>query len=424
MSLRCIVRRFLMKKELSLMIKNATFLVVLKGVSYVIPVFLFGYLVKALSVEGFGKYSIALAICAYAQVVVDYGFSLTASREVARQQDSILELSRIYFETTIVKVILAVVVYPVYYVSCLKLIDDSSLLMSTQIAYAIVVGGAFFPGWFFQGIEKLGFVVVVDIFCKVVSFLMVFVFVEDEGDVAVAILVQAVPLMMVSILCNILILSKYVDLCCVNLTAKGLFCSLKDGWSIFVSSIASVMLTNSATLILSSTTTTYNVGLYSAAEKLAKAINGVFAPITQAIYPYNCRQFSKSLADGLFSVKKTGVPLIIFAGFLLVLIYVLSDYVGFFFNISDESVLVFNILLVWSFFGVVNNVLGIQVLCASSNGGVYSRSFVSCAFLSVALIYVLCVNYALVGAAIAITIGEMFLSLFFLHEIFVRGRFK
>lgn len=406
-----------MEQEFKAIIKNATYLIFTKGVTYIFPVFALGYLVKTLSIENFGKYSIVLTICAYAQVIVDYGFSLTASREVAKQRSFIVELSRIYFETTIVRVVLAIIVYPFYYITCSKFMDDGSLLLSSQIAYAIVIGNTLFPVWFFQGIEKLGSIMFLNIFGKAISFALIFIFVKEENDVSIALLVQAIPVLLVSVICNFIILNKYIHFDVTNITAQGLWYSLKDGWSIFISSIASAVLTNSAILILSSTTTAHNVGLYAAAERLAKAIGGMFTPITQAIYPYNCRQFSKSSADGLYSVKKTGVPIIFLAGLMLVVIYFLSDLIGLNLNLNNESIDMFNVFLVWLFFGVVNNVLGIQILCSSSHGNAYSRAFIICAFISIVLIYSLCITYAGIGAVIAISIGEIFLMFLLLYYV-------
>ncbi|MFQ2528786.1 oligosaccharide flippase family protein [Aeromonas caviae] len=406
-----------MEQEFKEIIKNATYLTLTKGITYIFPVFMLGYLVKTLSIESFGKYSIALTIGAYAQVIVDYGFSLTASREVAKHRGFIVELSRIYFETTIVRVLLGMIVYPFYYIACSKFIDDNSLLVSSQIAYAIVIGNTLFPVWFFQGIEKLGSIMFLNVFGKLISLALIFIFVKEENDVTNALLVQAIPLMIVSVVCNFLIINKYIKINGVIITMRGLLYSLKDGWSIFLSSISSVVLTNSAILILSSTTTPHNVGLFAAAERLAKAISGMFAPITQAIYPYNCRKFSKSIPDGLRSVKRTGVPFIFLSGFILACIYLSSDLIGFFLNMKNESIYMFNIFLVWLFFGVVNNVLGIQILCSSSHGNAYSKAFIICASISMVLIYILCIKYAGVGAVIAITLGEVFLMLLLLYYI-------
>ena len=406
-----------MSKEINTVVKNAIYLLSTKGLTYIFPLFVLGYLVKTLGTASFGQYSIILTVCVYAQVVVDYGFSLTTSRELAKQRENDEVVSTLYFETTILKLIFVILIYPLYYFVCDFYFGESAVFSSSQIGYLLVVGNAFFPIWFFQGIERLGLVSLVNILSKLISFALTFIFVKGQTDVTNALLVQAVPLLTLAVICNVFIMCKFVSFRSSAISKKGMLLGIKDGWDVFVSSLSAALLTNSAVLILGSITTESVVGIYSAAERLAKAVSALFAPITQAIYPYNCRSFSMSIHDGFSSAKKTGIPMAFIAAITSVAIYISSNLVGVALDLSFESTDILNVFAIWIFFGVVNNVLGIQILCASSNARLYSNAFVLCSLISVLLIFLLSYMFSGMGAAIAITCGEMMLTCLLLLSI-------
>jgi len=406
-----------MERELKVVIKNATYLLLIKGLAYILPLLLLGYLVKTLNIENFGRLSIILAICAYAQVIGDYGFALTSSRNIANKKNCKKELSRIYMETTILKIGLTLLTYPFFYYFLLVYFENSEILFLSLVSYSLVIGQVLFPTWFFQGVEKLGLVALFNLFAKLTSFVFTFVFVKTENDTIIALMVQSIPSLFFSLLCNVIIIKYYIVFDGVVITKNSLWISLKDGWSIFLSSLSAALLTNSAILVLGSSTSSQSVGIYAAAERLAKAVVSLFSPITQAIYPYNCRKFSDSYMDGLRSVKKTGMPIILLAGFCSLFIYIFSDVIGNGLGLAHESIIILNIFIFWIFFGVVNNVLGIQVLCASSHSNVYSKSFIICSFISMTLLLLLSVVSGGVGAAIAVTVGEMLLTLFLFFNV-------
>ncbi|WP_265503647.1 oligosaccharide flippase family protein, partial [Providencia heimbachae] len=64
-------------------IKNIFSMFSIQGVNYLIPLIMVPYLVRKLGLDGFGVYSIILAITQYFVIITDYGFSLSASRQIA-----------------------------------------------------------------------------------------------------------------------------------------------------------------------------------------------------------------------------------------------------------------------------------------------------------------------------------------------------
>jgi PST family polysaccharide transporter len=66
---------------------------------------------------------------------------------------------------------------------------------------------------------------------------------------------------------------------------KELKRQLKEGWHIFISTVAISLYTISNTFILGLFTNNAIVGYYAAAERIVKAVQGLLGPISQTLYP-------------------------------------------------------------------------------------------------------------------------------------------
>ncbi|EFB2018195.1 hypothetical protein FIZ51_07995, partial [Escherichia coli] len=98
----------LINKDYKNVIYNAGYLLCTQGFAYLAPIIVLGHLITTLGIDGFGKYAFALVLMAYFQVVIDYGFAYSSSRAVSQSRDNICQISRIYFATNFIKIVLTI----------------------------------------------------------------------------------------------------------------------------------------------------------------------------------------------------------------------------------------------------------------------------------------------------------------------------
>ena len=79
---------------------NFGYLSLLQVAGYVFPLISMPYLARVIGAEGFGKIAFASAIVVWIQTISDWGFNLTATRDVAQNRDN-KELVSIIFSNVL-----------------------------------------------------------------------------------------------------------------------------------------------------------------------------------------------------------------------------------------------------------------------------------------------------------------------------------
>ncbi|EBC0628753.1 flippase, partial [Salmonella enterica] len=193
--------------------------------------------------------------------------------------------------------------------------------------------------------------------------------------------------------------------------------SLRDGWDYFLATFASTLLTNSAVFILGIYYTPSVVGVYAIVERIVKAIVSLFSPLTQSLYPYNCRKFKESFGIGILTAIRTGRLLVILSLIVSVILLISWKFIYPRMDLPQVTLIYAFLLVPWLCLGVLNNVLGIQILSASGYAKMYSRSFICSAVLTVIFLLLLVGFFEGYGAAVAVSGGELLLCILLLNNI-------
>ncbi|WP_151801044.1 oligosaccharide flippase family protein, partial [Acinetobacter bereziniae] len=144
-------------------IRNFFSLATLQGLNYILPLLTLPYLVRVLGAEKFGILAFSTAIIGYFIVLVDYGFNFTATREISLNRDNNEKLNEIFNSVMIIKFILfliSLIIMTFLIVFFEKFNVDPWLYYLT---FGTVFGQILFPVWFFQGIEQMKYITIINI---------------------------------------------------------------------------------------------------------------------------------------------------------------------------------------------------------------------------------------------------------------------
>ncbi len=402
-------------------IRNFFSLATLQGLNYILPLLTLPYLVRVLGAEKFGILAFSTAIIGYFIVLTDYGFNFTATREISLNRDNNEKLNEIFNSVMIIKSILFLVslIIMTFLIIFFEKFNVDPLLY--YLTFGTVLGQILFPVWFFQGIEQMKYITIISIISKVFFTIAIFVVVKHSSDYLMVPFLTSLGAIFAGIY-SLILIRKNFKIRFKRQKVNVILGYLKGGSNLFFTSILSNLLVSSGTVILSFVSTNTVVGYYSAAEKLFRAIVGLFTPITQALYPISCRKVNQE--GGAKSYIKKMVLIIGGVALLVgVLITTLSEkIITLIYGVTFQSYsYILAIMMIWLFFGVINNIIGIQYLSASRKDKFYTSSFIVAGLVTVLLNLVLIPHLLINGVLISMITGEILLSICMLALIF---RFK
>jgi PST family polysaccharide transporter len=100
------LRNIISHPEHKILLKNTFSLSILQFANYVLPLITIPYVVRVIGPDKFGLISFAQAFATYFLLIVNYGFDLSATREISSNRDDKNTLVRIYSNVLFTKAFL------------------------------------------------------------------------------------------------------------------------------------------------------------------------------------------------------------------------------------------------------------------------------------------------------------------------------
>lgn len=277
--------------------KDTIWLMALQGVNYLAPLLVWPYLMVALGAEQFGVFSFGIALAQYLMMLVDFGFNLTATKQIALAQDNRQELNRLFSATMAAKILLLMLSAAVVaVVSALPMYGAYRTVV--WITWLMVAGHTFSMFWLFQGIGKIRWVAVTNAAMKLLILPLTFVLVHTPADVYAAAWIQVAvfigaAMVTVGLTCGMRLAR------CVPVGWQDIREQLRSSWSIFLSNAATSTYTALYVVLLAYFVTEAEVGRYAAAEKIVRcACYLIWLPVSQAYFPKVSRLSATDRAAG------------------------------------------------------------------------------------------------------------------------------
>ncbi len=346
-------------------------------------------------------------------MITDYGFNFSGVRDISVNRDNPIELSRIFSSIFYTKVFLFIIsfVFLVGSILIFEMFSKNSTLILTLSLY--MLGNIFYCQWFYQGLEKTQALPLINFFPRAVGVILIFTLLKTFSDLLIYALIISCVNLVVSIIAFIYAF-QLTDLRLLRLKLNEIFIQLKNGWKLFISNIAINFYTTTNVFILGLITNETSVGIYSAADKIRYAIQGLFAPVSQSVFP-RVNYLISQPASQFIRFNEKLLKLFSSITFIISLfVFILSELIV---NIVlghqyENSVNVLRILCWLPFVISISNVYGIQILLSLKQDKKFLQVVTSAALLSIILATVLTKLFNEIGTAFTFLMIEIYVSSF------------
>jgi len=274
------------------LLSNFTALLSMQGLNYILPLLTMPYLFRVLGADKFGLIAFALSTIMFLNVLVEYGFNLSATRDISTHSNNKEKLIEIYSTVLSIKFILVFVSLIILTLLIIFFEKFSNEWELFYLTFLIVVGNALFPIWFFQGIEEMKYISYLNIFAKLFFTIGIFIFVNDSTDYLYQPFLNGIGFIFVGIYSIYFINKKYAVSFEFQSSGK-IIEAFKDGWNIFLTELMPNMYNNFATFFLGFMTSMENVGFYALATNIIDVFNRLIYIIRNVTYPYLNKNIDK-----------------------------------------------------------------------------------------------------------------------------------
>ena len=264
--------------------KNFASIFTWQGMNYVLPLITLPYLARVLGAESFGILGFALSVAAYAVLLGDWGFVLSATQAVAANKHDPPALNRIIWDTFAAKVLLAAISLIVL----LVLIEALPQLRPYQalilIGWLQVPGNLITADWLLQGLERMGAFAFASSLGRWAVVPAMFALVHSPADLPFAVLLTSANNIIAGAV-SLFLAIRTGTIGAPTLSLGRTMNAIRGGAYIFAAQASASLYTKLNVIVVFALAGPLAGGLFVGADKLRRAAQGLIVPVNMVMYP-------------------------------------------------------------------------------------------------------------------------------------------
>lgn len=374
-------------KKNKVLIENFFSLYILKIANIILPIIIFPYLVRILGVDNFGKIAVAQSVGLFFLVFIEFGFELSIVKALSSRIENVKKLSEVSSIVIILKILLVLIVSILYFGIVFSIPKFSQDKIIYIFFFGFIVGQGLFPTWFFQSVQNMKFIALLNIVSKIVSLILILVLINTPEDYILYPLILMLGQIIIIPTALYIMIKKYKIRFFIPKYQK-LILYFKYSFHFFLSRISLRLYEQSGTIVIGLVLPDLLVGYYAIADKLRNAILSIYSPLSQAIYPYMVKYKNKYFYNKFFIV----VNAVNILG-VIICFFFTNQILQILFDISSEEIIsLVRTFLVVIIFDVASVFLGYPLLGAFGHSSYVNYSLVLTALIYLCILSVLYIS--------------------------------
>ena len=294
------------------LVQNTLMLYIMNIAKLIFPLLTLPYLTRVLSVEKYAMVTYVKALMTYAQLVVDFGFLLSATRDIVVAKGDKDKIGCITGEAMLGRVILAGISF--VFVAIISFVIPI-LRQNTAyviLSFAAVAATVFFVDFLFRGLEKMQVITMRYLITRSIATILTFVLIKNDSDI---LFVPSLEIIGNIIAVGWIWFEVRKNGISVRIgSLKSTLIKIKESFVYFCSSMASTAFGALNTMLIGIFCSAQDVAFWGLATQLVNAVQALYTPVTNGVYPHMIREKSIKVIKTVLAIY---MPIIV-AGCLLI----------------------------------------------------------------------------------------------------------
>lgn len=306
------------KAKTKVLINNTIMMYLLSIAKLVIPLISLPYLTRVLSIECYGSVSFVKSIISYMQILVDFGFLLSATKDIIAVIKKKDRVNHVVGDTLYAQLLLCLLSIVIMIICCFCFDILDGYILYSLLSLLPVILSIFLFEYVFKAYEKMGAIAIRYIIMKVIALILTLIFVKSDKDIYL-IPIFDILASFVAIILVFMQLKKLEVKCIFSLkNIKGAFLSLKSSFVYFVSNFATTAFSLLNTLIIGLYLSKTDVAFWTVSIQLVAAVQALYSPIINSVFPTMVKEKNLGIIHKIMMIYMplilVGCVLVIFLG--------------------------------------------------------------------------------------------------------------
>lgn len=294
---------------------NTIALAIIQILNYALPFITLPYLSRVLDVDKLGLVFFAQVFMDYFFRLTTFGFDFSGVRAIAINRDD-KEKTNLIFNSILTAqlffLILSFIILSLLIFFIPKFRADAIIYYFTFLS---VIGNILILTWFYQGMERMKFITVLNIITRVTSLLLIFVFIKSNGDYYLVPLFNSLGALVAGII-SFIFIKKVFKIKFFIPKKSDIIDTIKYSSQFFLTKVAIALYRQTNAFVLGLVVTTTAVAYYVSADRIFWALFALYSTFINALFPYMSK--NKDIAFFKKILKYLIIIAIAFTLFLLI----------------------------------------------------------------------------------------------------------
>lgn len=405
LELKKYINKIKKSKDGRTLVANFGYLSLLQIAGYIFPLITMPYLARVIGVDGFGKIAFASAVVVWFQTVADWGFNYTATRDVAKNRDDKDKVSEIFSNVlwarclltiaSFLLLILAIFIIPIFR-------ENYAVILVT---FLLVPGHIMFPDWFFQAMERMKYITILNLLSKLLFTIAVFVFIKNKSDFILQPLFTTLGYIVSGLISMYVILYKW-QIKIKRPELNSILNTIKGSTDVFINNILPNFYNSFSVMLLGHFGGPISTGIYDASRKFTGLAHQFMNVISRTFFPYLSRRIDKhSSFEKMYLITSLIISICLFAlaPILIDLFFTVDFY---------PAIPILRLTSISTFLVALSRVYGSHYLIIKGYEKILRNITFTCTIIGFIISFPLVYFLNVLGAALTLTITQAILGVF------------
>ena len=292
-----------------IIISNLSYLSLLELLGLFFPLITYPYLIKVLGKDTYGAVVMAQSIVAYLVIMVNFGFNVSAAKDVSKKRNNHIALSHVVSSIFLLKSFIFLLV-AIIYISIILFTDIVHYKFLYLFSLGLCIQEIYFPTWFFQGMERMKYITIISFMTRFLSLFLIFLIIKSDDNFIFVPLLNSLGGIFASIV-SFYILIRFFSIRLSFVPFRYIKLVFCRSIPFFFSRFISVAMEKTNAVLIGTTLSYGDLAVYDLGTKIVGILRIPFNIIAQVLYPSVA--YSKDI-----SVVKTMLKVSISVSFIII----------------------------------------------------------------------------------------------------------